>query len=359
MKAMFHTTILVLFASLYCSGVEAYDLTPPKFDKKVLRLSTDLNYLSSTANFSAEGGSHESLPGSNFYRNLSTSFGGEYVFGPHWSTSGAISLARSDSDTTSAERINVQGRDFTFALNRKSAFSFANMISYGKVVFPLNRIKATTDDSLVGESALEVLAGAWLVKDFYPMQIFANLNYDYRDEGRAHLVNYQLGAKYDLEGIYFGGNIKGNAIAKDDDFVQTANRRTDVTTRVNGGSLAFYSVNPQRISANLWMAFDLTATNYLYFGYERSLTGKNASLNDAVFVGASWDFDISTDKTPVTTLINKKSEQEVNQFTIESEKYEDKLFDEKAQHERRKKKKKEKELLDETQKNLESEPQHN
>lgn len=256
---------------------------PQRFD-----LAVDTQFYKTTANFDS-GGQKTDLAFENsfqiidvtpqlrwgMFRDLGVRIGGNI--------GSAESVDPIDTRSNSTfNRVDV-GADYQL-LNFES---FQTIVDF-EYSHPMEKIETTTDSSLNNNGASEIKPTLIMRMDagsFYP---YAYVGGNIRSEGLSTLLTYGVGGEFRFSELGLGAVVEGFSSVKDDEFTNSASRRDLITTRVNGGSKKFYSINPNSLAAEVFLNFAMTEwVKFKAYG-GTDVTGSNTS--QGFFVGGALNF---------------------------------------------------------------------
>lgn len=192
--------------------------------------------------------------------------------------------------------------------------------------YPLFRVDTNSGDPLVGEGAMHLRAGGWLI---YPMGSFfpyGFLAYEYRDEGRSAQLPYEVGLQWAPGNEWWAQlGVRGfSAMSADSN---NTKEREEYLFKIQGGSERFYSVN-----ATSTEVIAMFGTHFgqlgLYAGAGATVMGHNSAHGYSAFAGVTFD---GTVFSPTPTYEYDSSPQPTprsGKFQLKSDNYEDSLFKE-------------------------------
>ena len=328
--------------------------TPPNLSQKYLHLNTKIDYLNTSENFDKEGGGIEELPNNNFYERYNLSVSALYTFATDMALDLGFAFASAKSSNSSDDRTNTQFTEVVSKVYYQLSEKPFELIPELTLVIPFNRVDNATDEVLTGEGALQFSAGSWLVKDFGIFYVYLYAAYNYRDEGRSHLLPWSLGTEFDFNGFYVGAEGFGFESLTDDAETQNTNSdKSRVPARVDASSLSFYAINPQEIAIKGWVGFDFSKYFLTKIAYSQGINGQNYGVNRIVSVMFEYKLDMTDNEPKRRSIIDRKARKKLQDFEVDDEKYEEELFDSNKQRQRRKQKVKDQHLLEETEKIIE------
>lgn len=184
----------------------------------------------------------------------------------------------------------------------------------------MEKVEETTDAVLNNNGASEIkptviVRSQW--GSFYP---YGYLGGNFRSEGLSSLVTYGLGGEMRFSELGLGAAVKGFSSVKDDEFTNSSSRRTNVTSRVNAGSLKFYSVNPNSTAAEAFITFAMLDSVRVKFYGGADVMGSNTSQGFYAGGTLSWALDFGSGQSqrqtrPVRSQKVKSSDSQFKEDT--------------------------------------------
>lgn len=287
---------------------------PETIKQDTFMLSTGVNYFSTNANYSGGGGSYKDLPSSGRYDNIRLDALGRYDYSNKLSLKGGFGFARATSHTDQIDRTNTGVTDVYFGAQyhyiKSPTWNLFPDVWFG---YPLFRVGNSTGP-LLGEGAMYLQAGAWLMRRFGRFEPYVYLAYRYQDEGRAGLIPFNLGTRYKVEYMWLGLELGGFQRLSGDS--QTAAQKALITDRYDGGSLRYYSTNPSLFEARAYAEGWLSQDMHLKVGVAQTVNGSSTAAGWSAFAVFSLDLsafsEVSTsndDRTPYSPARKFRTEE--------------------------------------------------
>ena len=253
---------------------------PQRFD-----LSVDTQFYKSTANFDS-GGEKTDLPFENSYQLIDVS--PQLRWGMFRDL--GVRLGGNIGTSESVDPINTRNNSTFNRIDVGADYQLLNFESFQTIIdfeysHPMEKIETNTDSSLNSNGATEIKPTVIMRMDvgsFYP---FAYLGGNIRGEGLSTLLTYGVGGEFRFSELGLGAALDGFSSVKDDEFTNSATRRDIITTRVNGGSKKFYSINPNGLAAEIFLNFAMTDWMKFKAYGGADVTGSNTS--QGFFVGGA------------------------------------------------------------------------
>ena len=203
-------------------------------------------------------------------------------------------------------------------------FPYRNVHFVGQFdfTFPFWRVNTNSNDPLIGEGAMVVQPGAWIIADMKGFTPFLYGGFAYRDGGRSSLMPFDVGGRYTHPIMQWWGQLsfRGYESVIDDDNTSFTGRfdRRMYLFRVQGGSYDFYSINPSRgeIAGSAGMQFDNIG---IYLGGWVSVYGNASADGWGAFAGVTFNSE-----HPGT----KRRKVRQNRFNHVPESYDESVFEE-------------------------------
>lgn len=207
-----------------------------------------------------------------------------------------------------------------------------NLVLEALFVGSSEAVDQNTNEAIASDGASEARVGVTgYLKLGSMFETSAGVSYNYRTEGLASLLLYNLKIEALFNSVGLGIAYIGLSPVNDDDFVNQTSVRDNVTSRVNAGSKKYYSVNPSSGKAIFDISYNFNSglKTKLFFGSE--LSGQNTSQGNTFGAELSWVFGgMPVQKAPVKVSqpLVKKPEQELkldenpeskDQFKVDTE----------------------------------------
>lgn len=303
--------------------VNAQLLPPPAVGE--YQLKGEFSYFSTNSNFD-DGGSNTSLENGSSLSTMMTS--GEFIVDitPHI----RLQAGLLGGQTTVRRYSQIEDESTThtnFGVSEMWArgqywLNFWNMDIVPDVAlyYPLFRVDTNSGDPLIGEGALRMRTGSWLIYEwgnFYP---FGFLGAEYRDEGRSTLLPYNIGVQWVPNDTWWTQlEIRGfTSITGDSDDEEI---RDSYQLNVQGGSARYFSMDPSSNEA-VAMAGMHFGQFGAYIGVANTLTGRNSANGFTGFVGLTYDG--SAFSSGYSPYVDTPPAEE--KFNIKSDSYDESLF---------------------------------
>ncbi len=310
------TIVCAVFFSICADGAD----TPASMKPGSYRVGTDFRYFSSKANYKSGGGTSKELANGSSFMHIHNGYFGEYAVSRPLRVRGGLDLGftRSEDGTTTRDNSGLKDIQLGAQYDVLSSRRFA-LTPDAEFVYPIFRVESGTDDSLIGEGAMELQGGTWAIAKFSSINLVSFLGMRYRDEGRSFILPYRLGAQYRSSSFSWLGELRGFRTFTDDSKSNNRSERESVTTRVNGGSLYFYSVNPELMELATQAGFG--------FGEWQVVAELAWSINGASYADG-WTLGGGLRYQPGSTQSARATRRvRSEEFRIEDEeKYDDELF---------------------------------
>lgn len=197
-------------------------------------------------------------------------------------------------------------------------FESFDVVPQVDLVYPFFRIGGAAVDPLLGEGAMRLQAGSWIMLPFGNLTPFVYGGYAYRDEGRSSLFPYNVGLRYgERRNWWVQGEFRGYQTITDDSNAGNRGPREVILSHTDGGSYEFYSINPSRgeIAASGGFRYESFS---VYGGASMSVFGRSSSDGWTAFAGVTFS----------GFYPKKAPREEQNSFSEKAEKYDQQMFQE-------------------------------
>lgn len=173
-----------------------------------------------------------------------------------------------------------------------------NVVPEAQLTVPITTVSDTTDEVILNEGAVETKLGVYLSKHTKWLSGYAYGGYVYRSDGRSSLFSYDLQLLKSLSTVQIAAGLWGYYSLTDDAYILEPQRRDAITSRVNGGSLRFYSVNPNLTEIGASVGFPLFDGVFSRFGLSTTMAGERTAAGTTIWATLSYTFG-STAKSPM------------------------------------------------------------
>ena len=297
------TIILCTLPSL----VSALPLTEKRFFVDQMKARFSVDYYATDANFDSSGNNSYVLPDSNSFENISGDLFVRWVPHPQWGIWGKIvggqtnSYNNSNGSTTRINRgiesITLGGDLFLL----KKPFRLVGDLSFTHSLQKVSLNIAEQDETLLGEGATEV-TGQLLAH--HPIgrywRIYESLGFKYRNEQRASLATWLIGAQWRMKYLHLSLDLYGSfPLIQDSSF--DGNRKL-ITDKVNAGSFKFFSEDPSVALYSINGSFFFNKRFALRSSFYQEIIGSNHSKGFGVMTSIEYLYQIRK-----TRKIKKKS----------------------------------------------------
>ncbi len=318
------TLLFTALSVLSVSPAHAQLLPPPAPGEFQLR--GEFSLYNTSANYGGDGNKN-ALPNGTNLKTMSAL--GEFIF--DWTEE-----IRFHAGFTGGETTAYRQRDITAPVEAHSNsgiseawaggqywyhYASFDLIPDAEVRYPFARVNLSTEDPLLSDGALSLIAGAWLTATWGDWRPFGYLGYQYRDEGRASLMPYHLGIQWLPEnGWWIQGEFRGYQTIANDSNSDNGIERDSFLTKVDASSYKFYALNPASHEFAL-----MVGTHFGQMGVYASAAftymGRNSADGFTGTVGLTFDGSFYM-PTP------RPSEPQVyeDKFNVKPDKYDERLF---------------------------------
>lgn len=254
------------------------------FARAPWQFSTGMESYVSDSNYDSDGNEYIYCSNCELYQ-FKTKHKLNFMLSNKWKISAGGNIFHGQSIQSNEERDNTQLTEFIFGaeyyfINNK--FLMSAELNQNIPVFTYDD---TTDEVLLSSGAFETTLKLNMATTFKYFGLVGSLGYQYRTEGLADLALYKLEGQFIILPFVIGLGVDGFWNVTDDDYTNNVSKRTDVTNRVNGGSLEYYSVNPSATFANIWAAYYFSPQVSGSIGYRITNDGKNYAKSEALTIG--------------------------------------------------------------------------
>lgn len=310
----------------------AQALPRPEIDpENSSRIFVESSYDTTTANYDTDGSGYVALGNGRSYKVFQGRLGGEHWLTEDFSVFAQIGGARSESNDGNFTRTNTSATDLMGGLRYVFGRTPFPVLAEISLAYPFNRVDEYTDDTLTGEGTMKIDSAIWVEFWLSSFRPYGRLGFLYQDGGRSSPAEVLLGAAFDPEGFSIGSEFYYSKTLLEDEFTDTRVRRDTVTTRVDGGSWKYYSVNPEIMGVRAVGSVDLSSTFRLGLVYDHTLNGKASAAGWSALVRLEMGIGNSPSEEEEGIRRPKvldKEPEESDRFQPEPTSYDDTLFQE-------------------------------
>ncbi|MGE0764503.1 MAG: hypothetical protein AB7N80_14605 [Bdellovibrionales bacterium] len=323
---------LLLFA-LALGPVAAWALPTPEPESSYLtRFFSEVSYFNTTANYDIGGGSYTSLGSGRYYRLIEGHVGLEHWVLDNVSVMAQMGYARAASYDGLFERTNSSPTELIAGARYVVPYSRFNFVPELWLAYPFNEFSDDTDEALTGEGVMKIFIGLWSELVFGTIKPFAEVGFLYQDDGRASHTLYEAGAKWTPGRWSASGKIYGTHVVLEDEHTDLRVTRDTVTTRVDGGSWKYYSVDPRTLGLKAEGGFDITESFHLKIGYDQTINGEASAAGWTASVGLEYRMSENADRPKrheplITPEVLEPDSSEEKRFEPDPPQYDESLFD--------------------------------
>lgn len=344
---------LTLFLFVLAISFESYAQAPQLPRENQYEFAAEVSHFTTENNFGTYDGTSK-VPHVGSFTNTKTKLQVSYNLSSDWRVFGSGSFAHSASDDGNLSRSNSGLSEFD--LGGQFWKKLGPSIALGPeavFTYPAFRVDEDSDDTLIGEGAMRLRTGGWVLFQTGMLRPYLYAGFEYRDGGRAYLLPYRVGITLKPNQFWAQLEFRGHETVVDDANSEDRDIRGLYLRTVNGGSLHFYSINPslRELATEVGVSF---GDFNLKGGFAITVDGHNAADGWTGLVAVSYSPQPKYEEPP----------QDDRRFEFKNEKYDESLFQDEVSVERngkpkpkiRKKLRKKPmvdQLLQETQKELE------
>lgn len=307
---------LTLFLFVLAISFDSYAQAPQLPRANQYELSTEASHFSTQSNYGTQDGT-SNIPQVGSFTNTRGRLGISYDLSSSLRVFGSGTFAYSESDngtiTNSSSGLSEFDIGGQFWTNITSSIALTPEAIF---TYPTFRVDEFSDQTLIGEGAMRLRAGSWALLRTGSFRPFVYLGYEYRDEGRAQLLPYRVGATFQPNQFWAQLEFRGHETVVNDTHTSDRDLRGVYLRQVDGGSLYFYPINPsvREVAAEAGMNLN---DFRIKLGFSITVDGNNSADGWTGLVGLSYS---------PHSQITEDSEQAPRRFDVKSEKYDESLF---------------------------------
>ncbi len=243
-------------------------------------------------------------------------------------------LAHATSDDGTFQRTASELNEVTFgfmvtpyyAVNTKVYLELMGTVA-------LNTFDDTTDEVITGEGTHSALTGTKISHMLSFFEIFGSLHLQYFSDGRSARTPWRVGSTVHLGTLKLIGSIFGYQSITDDKSTDTPTDRTNVTSRVNGSSQRYYSINPSLLDTQAGIGFQPFPDLQVELGATKTINGESTAEGLGAYLSVTmyWggdDGDTASFRKQRRKILRQKPQPE-DRFETKQEDYDEELFNDK------------------------------
>lgn len=290
------------------------------------RIYTNAGYFRSTANYGVEGGSYSTLGSGRYYQLINGLVGGEYQLIEDFTIFAELGMARAESSDGTYTRTNSSLTDATGGLRYVLGRTAFNVVAEFWMSYPFSRVEFDTDEVLTHEGTMKIDAGIWADWPLGSFVPYSRVGFLYQDDERASYAELLLGAAWQPGRFRLAAEAYGNYVVVDDNKVDRRIERDQVTSRVDGGSWKYYSVNPQTLGARANVDVNLGDSFLVGLTYDQTLNGEASAAGWTALVRLEMRFGSNEEETTFRPKVLERPDVEEIKFVPETPDYDSSLF---------------------------------
>jgi hypothetical protein len=278
----------------------------------------------SSANYAAGGGSSEDLPNGGQIANVTVDGMYLYDWKPDWRIYGGANFSYIETDDGTFTRSNSGISDVLVGAQNWYDMGPLDVAIQGDFFYPVYQPDENGDEAVLGEGAMRLRGGGWMIYPMGALKPFGYLGFEYRNGGRSYLLPYSVGAKYRIGKMWVQGEYRGYETIVDDADTENRADRDLFLRQVNGGSYRYYSINPalSELAVEVGMRFGALK---VFGGLNMTVNGSSSAAGWGGMVGLSYspsdagsgsrdDFDIRDESYDESLFNNEKESSDTEKF---------------------------------------------
>ncbi len=318
----FAALVVSLVVSLGASSVAAAAGEIPQVWKKgYSEFRATTLYYSTSANF-AERGSYVSLPSGSSLSNLNLRTQLRHNFIRDLSAYVGATVSQTAAKAGSITRENSALSELYLGVT-KTVWRRSNFILLGEIEasFSTDKIDPQTPRALTNDGVDYILPRLMMKKLLRKFWIGATLGYKLRDEGLSGLLVWSDRVGYNFGEFDASIGLSGFESLKKDEVLQSS--RDTVTTRVNSGSLRFYSYSPALMQIDAAVDWKASPNLGTSFFASQALDGERYSSGFTVGMQLRYEFGLSRGSIGKSAKKSPEKAFEVDTNEVDPDLFED------------------------------------
>jgi hypothetical protein len=291
-KQLGYQVLFCVAGALVTITTHAFQPTPA-FEDREIGFQAHTEYFSTEANLTPGGGGYAPLGSGRSFDTLSGRLSADFRLQKDWRLGAGGEVVRANSiglfedrDTTELNTVFVESL-YVFRMGR---FLLAPQIRY---LHSLAEVDIFADEIVAGEGTNQIEVGTWGAVKFGPVEPYFYVAYRSQNDGRAHMMPFQLGTKYFYQQMYFLAEVFGHLAISNDRYTNQEFVRANVTNLRNAGSLRFYSVNQTVYEGRGELGFKVSPDFTVYAGAAHTIDGKSAAYGYTLSAGITYTIGAS------------------------------------------------------------------
>ena len=269
--------------------------------------ASEIRFMSTDANFTNTGNERDPLAAGNSYQH--SAWRNTLMYRPKKTIEYRIGfeMAQAISETSQAKRDQTGLSQFSLA------FDYDWVVPHGvwqpgvELIYPMTTVSDNQDQVLLGEGAIELNPHLAWKFNFYGVQMLSDIGASLRDGGRASLLNYKILPGFALGNTICRLGVRGYTTLVDDQYTSQSSKRLNIINAVDGGSYAFYSINPSQFAALFEIDWAMNAQWGFKLSADKTYTGRNSA--DALVVALGVVGHLGKIKPRIKTERDQKLEE--------------------------------------------------
>ena len=314
---------LILSPHIASATTAQYGTIPSQFKAGFFSMGAELNYLSTSANYTDKGTSLDFMD-QHSYSAIQTLLYGRYDLTNELSMFSEIPMnyAQSENPTDTYSSFKFPG--LSFGANYNIDFSSFRVIPQVRGYYAIEKFDKSVDQVLTSDGTSYLDLGSHLFINFSNFIMHGFLSYQYRMDGFSGLLNYQTDLTYKAQTFSLAFGLRGFESVTKDEYSDIPSYRHAYLNIVNGGSFIYGSVDPSRMDVFSLAKYALFPSLDMYGGIAKSLRGKNSGDMLTLTFGLEYFFGGPSQSTPYSSgsesfeleseTIDPKIEEEIRTY---------------------------------------------
>lgn len=282
--------MLTAFLLIFHLGIVNADEIPRAPHEGRYSVGLDGSYFWSSANYGHDGGSHESFGGD--YSEWSLRPRAAWEMNSLLRFYGSLGYLSVESTGTPGSSAGSGMSDAALGAQAWMDLGGVRLVPQADFVMPLYRVDKDSNNALLGEGAMTIQGGSWLLwSPVKPVTLFGFAGFRHRDEGRSFLLPYDLGLNYRFSpgGWWLQGGLRGYQTVVDDTDTDFTVERDAYLAKANGGTFRYFQINPSTMELNVETGRKFARGEWgFYVGNSLTLSGESSAHGLSVYGGLAF-----------------------------------------------------------------------
>jgi hypothetical protein len=264
--------------------------TPITFQERRADFEFTTEYFQTDSNYDPSPGSFFALPANNSFSHWKNLFKTQFAFTNRLIGFAELGYGLSDSLTNDVARNTTGITHYSGGMRYLLWHDVVSIVPELSYSISPEVVDPNTTMPLLSNGSSDLLARIIVGKITGKTTLYAHLGYQSRSEGLSSLVPWGVFMQLRMRQFLLEGEFRGFENLSDDKYTDNNSVRHNVSSRVNGGSLLFYSVNPSAMEVVGRVGVRFTPKFSALVGYGTTVNGSNYANGQTVVASLKYHF---------------------------------------------------------------------